>query len=100
MLQHEAAAYEFREMNSKPDMFLPEVTHSVAYNEKGFGSLILCSEDRLNKMDKGLRRRALQEWYRPEKMAIPGGGMPHDELMEHTRHIVFRRVRQRSVILE
>ena len=70
-------------MNSKPDMFFPEVTHSAAYNEKGLGNPMLCPEDCLNKTE-GLLRHALQEWYRPEKMVIAGAGMPHDELIELT----------------
>ena len=83
-VQRDAAAYELREMNSKPDMFLPEVIHSVAYNEMGLGNPMLCPEDRLNNIDEGLLRHALQEWYRPEKMVIAGAGMPHDELIELT----------------
>ena len=82
--QRDAAAYELREMNSKPDMFLPEVIHSVAYNERGLGNPMVCPEDRLNEVNEGLLRLAIQEWYRPEKMVIAGAGMPHDELVELT----------------
>ena len=82
--QRDAAAYELREMNSKPDMFLPEVIHGVAYNERGLGNPMICPEDRLDKIDEGLLRHTIQEWYRPEKMVIAGAGMPHDELVELT----------------
>ena len=80
--QRDAAAYELREMNSKPDIFLPEVIHSVAYNERGLGNPMICPEDRLDGINEGLLRLAIQEWYRPEKMVIAGAGMPHDELVE------------------
>ena len=83
-VQREAAAYELREMNSKPDMILPEVIHSVAYNERGLGNPMICPEERLNEINAGLLRHVLQEWYRPEKMVIAGAGMPHDELVELT----------------
>ena len=82
--QRDAAAYELREMNSKPDMFLPEVIHNIAYNDRGLGNPMICPEDRLDGMNEGLLRHALQEWYRPEKMVISGAGMPHDELVELT----------------
>ena len=81
-IQREAAAYELREMNTKPDMFLPEVIHSVAYDGRGLGNPMICPEDRLHKINEGLLRDALQEWYRPEKIVIAGAGMPHDELVE------------------
>ena len=80
--QRDAAAYELREMNSKPDMFLPEVVHSVAYNERGLGNPMICPEDRLDKINEGLLRHAIHDWYRPEKIVIAGAGMPHDELIE------------------
>lgn len=86
-VQRDAAAYELREMNTKPDMFLPEVIHSVAYNERGLGNPMICPEDRLHKINEGLLRDALQEWYRPEKMVIAGAGMPHDELVELTNKL-------------
>ena len=83
-VQRDAAAYELREMNSKADMFLPEVIHSVAYNERGLGNPMICPEDRLGKINEDLLRHAMQEWYRPEKIVIAGAGMPHDELVELT----------------
>jgi processing peptidase subunit alpha len=82
--QRDAAAYELREMNSKPDMFLPEVIHNVAYDNRGLGNPMICPEDRLDGMNEGLLRHTIQEWYRPEKMVIAGAGMPHDELVELT----------------
>ena len=82
--QRDAAAYELREMNSKPDMVLPEIIHNVAYNDRGLGNPMICPEDRLDEINADLLRHAMQEWYRPEKMVIAGAGMPHDELVELT----------------
>ena len=82
--QRDAAAYELREMSSKPDMFLPEEIHNVAYNDRGLGNPMICPEHRLDGINEGLLRHAIQEWYRPEKMVIAGAGMPHDELVELT----------------
>jgi mitochondrial-processing peptidase subunit alpha len=82
--QRDAAAYELREMSSKLDIFLPEVIHNVAYNDRGLGNPMICPEHRLDGINEGLLRQTIQEWYRPEKMVIAGAGMPHDELVELT----------------
>ena len=82
--QRDAAAYELRELNSKADMFLPEVIHSVAYNERGLGNPMICPEDRLGQINEDLLRHTIQEWYRPERIVIAGAGMPHNELVELT----------------
>ncbi|KAF8971699.1 Metalloenzyme, LuxS/M16 peptidase-like protein [Flammula alnicola] len=65
--QRDAAAYEIREISTKPEMILPEVLHNVAYGNQGLGNPLL-----------------LAEWYRPERMVIAGAGMPHQELVELT----------------
>ncbi|XP_006454151.1 hypothetical protein AGABI2DRAFT_189453 [Agaricus bisporus var. bisporus H97] len=80
--QRDAAFYEGREIQSKPDMFLPEVLHSVAYGEKGLGNSLLCPEDRINLIDELTLRTGLNAWYRPERMVIAGAGMHHSELVE------------------
>lgn len=83
-VQRDAAAYELREMKSKPDMILPEVIHSVAYNNRGLGNPMICPEERLDDINADLLRQTMQEWYRPEKMVIAGAGMLHDDLVELT----------------
>ena len=82
--QRDAASYEIRELNSKPDMILPEVLHSVAYGNQDLGNPLLCPEDRIPAMNEALLRHSLAEWYRPERMVIAGAGMPHQELVELT----------------
>lgn len=80
--QRDAAFYEGREIQSKPDMFLPEVLHGVAYGEKGLGNPLLCPENRVNLVDELTLRTGLNTWYRPERMVIAGAGMHHSELVE------------------
>jgi len=80
--QRDAAFYEVREIQSKPDMILPEILHYVAYGEKGLGNSLLCPEDRINQIDKFALRKGMKEWYRPERMVIAGAGMQHEELVE------------------
>jgi len=80
--QRAAAAYEIREISSKPEMILPEILHSVAYNNTGLGNPLLCPEERISALNSALLRHSLSEWYRPERMVIAGAGMPHQELVE------------------
>ncbi|KAJ3508614.1 hypothetical protein NLJ89_g5663 [Agrocybe chaxingu] len=82
--QRDAAYYELREITSKPDMILPEIIHSVAYNNQGLGNPMLCPEDRIPAMNAGLLSYGMSEWYKPERMVIAGAGMPHEELVELT----------------
>jgi processing peptidase subunit alpha len=82
--QKNAARYEIREINAKPDMILPEVLHNVAYGGKTLGNPLLCPEDRIDAMDKDVLRARIADWYRPERMVIAGAGMRHEELVELT----------------
>lgn len=84
MAQRDAAFYELREFATKPDMILPEVLHSVAYGQQGLGNPILCPEDRINSIDEVTLRKAMKEWYKPERMVVAGAGMRHEELVELT----------------
>lgn len=80
--QRDAAYYEVRELQAKPEMILPEVLHTVAYGNKGLGNSVLCPEDRINVVDSTILRRTMADWYKPENMVIAGAGMPHEELVE------------------
>lgn len=80
--QRDAARYEIREINAKPDMIIPEVLHNVAYANKTLGNPLLCPEDRVDSIDEGLLRSCMRDWYRPENMVIAGAGMQHEELVE------------------
>ncbi|KAJ3721773.1 Metalloenzyme, LuxS/M16 peptidase-like protein [Lentinula raphanica] len=80
--QRDAAYYELRELQAKPEMILPEILHSVAYGNKGLGNPILCPEDRINLIDSDLLCRTMADWYKPENMVIAGAGIRHEELVE------------------
>lgn len=80
--QREAAFYEIREVNAKPEMVLPEVLHDVAYGTQGLGNPLLCPQERVSEIDEPLLREFVDTWYRPERMVIAGAGMAHEELVE------------------
>ncbi|TRM66013.1 Metalloenzyme, LuxS/M16 peptidase-like protein [Schizophyllum amplum] len=80
--QRDAAAYEIREISSKPEMILPEILHGVAYNHTGLGNSLLCPPERVEKITPDTLRRAMDLWYKPERMVVAGVGMQHEELVE------------------
>lgn len=80
--QRDAARYEIREINAKPELVLPETLHEVAYGGKTLGNPILCPEDRIDQIDDAALRSFMEQWYRPERMVIAGAGMVHEELVE------------------
>ncbi|KAL1722240.1 Metalloenzyme, LuxS/M16 peptidase-like protein [Schizophyllum commune] len=80
--QRDAAAYEIREISSKPEMILPEILHGVAYNHTGLGNSLLCPPERIDKITPETLRRAMDLWYKPERMVVAGVGMQHEELVE------------------
>lgn len=80
--QKQAAAYEIREIWSKPELILPEVLHTVAYQGNTLGMPLLCPEEQLDVIGEKEVRGFMDEWYRPERMVLAGAGMAHEELVE------------------
>ncbi|OAX40063.1 hypothetical protein K503DRAFT_738210 [Rhizopogon vinicolor AM-OR11-026] len=81
-VQRDAARYEIREINQKPEMILPEILHEVAYGGKTLGNPLLCPEERIDAITGDLLRDCITNWYRPEMMVIAGAGMHHERLVE------------------
>ena len=80
--QREAARYEIREFKSKPENYIPEVLHHVAYNGQTLGNPAFCPEERIDSIDTKLLSETKRDWYRPERMVIAGSGIDHQELVE------------------
>ena len=80
--QREAARYEIREFKSKPETYLPELLHHVAYNGQTLGNPLFSPEERIDSIDTKLLLDTKKDWYRPERMVIAGSGVDHQELVE------------------
>jgi processing peptidase subunit alpha len=78
--QRDAAAWEVAEIQTKPDMFLPELLHEVAYRDNTLGNPLLCPEDRLRSLTPEIIRRFREGWYTPERIVLAGAGVPHEDL--------------------
>jgi mitochondrial-processing peptidase subunit alpha len=78
--QRDAAAWEVAEIQTKPDMFLPELLHEVAYRHNTLGNPLLCPEDRLRSLTPETIRGFREGWYSPERIVLAGAGVPHEDL--------------------
>jgi mitochondrial-processing peptidase subunit alpha len=82
--QRDAAAYELREINLKPEMILPEILHHIAYKDNTLGNPLLCPEERFPYINSSLLMEYINTWFRPDRMVIAGAGMSHAELVRLT----------------
>lgn len=80
--QREAARYEVRELNSKPESMLPEALHYMAYQGNTLGNPALCPDERIDQINAEMLRQWTKEWFRPERTVIAGAGMAHEDLVE------------------
>jgi len=80
--QREAARYEVRELNSKPESMLPEALHYMAYQGNTLGNPALCPDERIDSINGDMLRVWTKDWFRPERIVVAGAGMPHEELVE------------------
>ncbi|KAH8553276.1 Metalloenzyme, LuxS/M16 peptidase-like protein [Umbelopsis sp. PMI_123] len=76
--QRQTALYEVQDIWSKPEMFLPEVLHIVAFNENTLGNPLLCPPENLAAMTPELIKDYMNTWYRPERMVVAVCGTDHD----------------------
>ncbi|KAI8971742.1 peptidase M16 inactive domain-containing protein [Mycotypha africana] len=80
--QRQTALYEINEIWSKPEMILPEILHTVAYEGNTLGNPLLCPPESLESMTPDLIRTYMKTWYRPERMVIAACGAEHDRVVE------------------
>ncbi|EJD54511.1 mitochondrial processing peptidase [Auricularia subglabra TFB-10046 SS5] len=92
--QRDPSLWELGEVMSKPDMYLPEVVHQVAFKDNTLGHQLLCREDDIQAMDRSVLTGFHKSWYRPERMVLAAAGVPHEQLVElahkhfaHLQHV-------------
>jgi processing peptidase subunit alpha len=78
--QRDAAAWEVAEIQTKPEMYLPELLHEVAYRNNTLGNPLLCPEDRLRSLTPEIIRTFRDAWYTPDRIVLAGAGVPHEDL--------------------
>ncbi|CAO3597377.1 unnamed protein product [Absidia cylindrospora] len=80
--QRMTALYEIEEIWSKPEMILPEILHTVAYQGNTLGNPLLCPPENLAAMTPDLIKSYMNTWYRPERMVVAACGAQHDQVVD------------------
>ncbi|KAG0258416.1 Mitochondrial-processing peptidase subunit alpha [Actinomortierella ambigua] len=80
--QKVSAGHEIQDYWSKPEMILPELLHTVAYDNKTLGNPLLCPLESLDTMTPANIQQYLQRWYRSDRIVISAIGADHDKVVE------------------
>ncbi|KAJ2230536.1 Mitochondrial-processing peptidase subunit alpha [Coemansia sp. RSA 1722] len=79
----ETVPWELQDFVSKPDMFLPEKLHEVAFRTGTLGNPLLCPPNQLSSATPESLAAYHRSWYRPERIVVAAVGLEHDELVRH-----------------
>ncbi|KAK4186847.1 mitochondrial-processing peptidase subunit alpha [Podospora australis] len=80
--QLETAQYEVTEIWSKPELILPELVHTAAFKDNTLGNPLLCPQERLGAIDRGVIQAYRDAFYQPERMVVAFAGVPHAEAVK------------------
>lgn len=80
--QREAAAWEIAEIWNKPEMIIPELLHSVAFQGNTLGNPLLCPLDSLQIMSHQNIQNFMKTWFTPDRIVVAGAGISHKELLD------------------
>lgn len=81
--QRFTAEYEIDEIWLKPELILPELFHSTAYNNKTLGSPLLCPKDRLPFITRNAIQKYRMKLFNPESIVAAFIGVPHEQAVEY-----------------
>ncbi|KAJ1813396.1 Mitochondrial-processing peptidase subunit alpha, partial [Coemansia sp. RSA 2598] len=77
----ETVPWELHEFVSKPDLFLPEKLHEVAFRTGTLGNPLLCPPMQLAAATPDSLAAYHRSWYRPDRMVVAAVGLGHEELV-------------------
>jgi mitochondrial-processing peptidase subunit alpha len=77
--QLRTAEYEIGEIWSKPELILPELVHMAAYRDNTLGNPLLCPQERLDEINKGVVEAYRAAFYKPERIVLAFAGVNHQE---------------------
>ena len=76
--QLDTATYEINEIWAKPELILPELVHTAAYQGNTLGNPLLCPVDRLDKINKQVIEEYRSIFFRPERLVVAFAGVEHE----------------------
>lgn len=82
--QLETAEYEIREIWAKPELILPELVNVAAYKGNTLGNPLLCPQERLPFINRGVVEKYRNTFFHPERMVIAFVGVSHEEALKLT----------------
>lgn len=83
--QLDTAAYEIREIWSKPELILPELLHMAAFKDQTLGNPLLCPQDRLKYINKKVLTKYRDYFYRPDRVVVAFAGVDHNTAVRLAR---------------
>ncbi|KAJ3374326.1 Mitochondrial-processing peptidase subunit alpha [Allomyces arbusculus] len=83
-VQHarESILFELHHMAARPESYLVEMLHAVAYGGQGLGNSVLADSDSAEAMNAAKIGRFRDRLYTADKMVVAGVGLPHERLVE------------------
>ncbi|CCH46396.1 Mitochondrial-processing peptidase subunit alpha [Wickerhamomyces ciferrii] len=97
--QRLTAEYEIDEIWMKPELILPEVFHSVAYNDVTLGSPLLCPRERLPAITRNSIMRYRNKLFNPESIVAAFVGVPHETAVEYAeKYLGDMQQKQRKAV--
>ncbi|KAI8324983.1 LuxS/MPP-like metallohydrolase [Martensiomyces pterosporus] len=87
-----AVPWELQDVESKPEMFLPEKLHEIAFQTGTLGNPLLCPIQQLNAATPESLAKYHRAWYSPERMVVAAVGMDHEELVRLNSSTTSSRV--------
>ncbi|PWA03163.1 hypothetical protein BB558_000680 [Smittium angustum] len=76
-------SWEVADIKSKPEVYLPELFHEVAYKSNTLGNSAIFPEDQLSKITPELLKEFHKNWFSPERIVISAIGVDHKKLLEY-----------------
>ncbi|KAJ1774012.1 Mitochondrial-processing peptidase subunit alpha [Coemansia sp. RSA 1813] len=76
-----AVPWEIQDVESKPEMFLPEKLHETAFQTGTLGNPLLCPVSQLSTLTPESLHAYHKQWYRPERIVVAAVGMDHESLV-------------------
>ncbi|KAI8868562.1 LuxS/MPP-like metallohydrolase [Ramicandelaber brevisporus] len=79
----EQVPWDVADLESKPEMLLPEYLHAEGFKGNTVGNPLMCPIERLNVVTPASVREYMSTWFTPDRMVIAGLGLPHEELVRY-----------------
>ncbi|KAJ1948840.1 Mitochondrial-processing peptidase subunit alpha [Linderina macrospora] len=74
--------WELHDVESKPEMFLPEKLHETAFRTGTLGNPLLCPLPQLTRATAKSLQAYHRQWYRPERIVVAAVGIEHQQLVD------------------